>query len=49
MLNCTSLKVMKYFLVIDQGTSSTRAILFDENFSLVEVSQTEFNQFFPKD
>ena len=40
---------MKYFLVIDQGTSSTRAILFDENFRLVEVSQTEFKQFFPKD
>ena len=40
---------MKYFLVIDQGTSSTRAILFDENFAVVNVSQTEFKQFFPKD
>ena len=49
MLNCTGLKIMKYFLVIDQGTSSTRAILFDENFCLVELSQTEFKQFFPKD
>ena len=49
MLNCIGLKIMKYFLVIDQGTSSTRAILFDENFCLVEVSQTEFKQFFPKD
>ena len=40
---------MKYFLVIDQGTSSTRAILFDEKFVVVNVSQTEFKQFFPKD
>ena len=40
---------MKYFLVIDQGTSSTRAILFDEKFAVVNVSQTEFKQFFPKD
>ena len=32
---------MKYFLVIDQGTSSTRAILFDEKFAVVNVSQTE--------
>ena len=40
---------MKYFLVIDQGTSSTRAILFDEKFVAVNVSQTEFKQFFPKD
>ena len=42
-------KKMKYFLVIDQGTSSTRAILFDEKFAVVNVSQTEFKQFFPKD
>ena len=49
MLNCMDLKIMKYFLVIDQGTSSTRAILFDVNFCLVELSQTEFKQFFPKD
>ena len=40
---------MKYFLVIDQGTSSTRAILFNEKFAVVNVSQTEFKQFFPKD
>ena len=40
---------MKYFLVIDQGTSSTRAILFDEKFAVVNISQTEFKQFFPKD
>ena len=31
------------------GTSSTRAILFDEKFAVVNVSQTEFKQFFPKD
>ncbi len=40
---------MKKFLVsIDQGTTSTRAILFDTNGKLKFVSQFEFKQYFPK-
>ena len=40
---------MKKFLVaIDQGTTSTRAILFDLNGNIKFTSQFEFNQYFPK-
>ena len=39
----------KYILSIDQGTTSTRAMLFDQNFEIKGSSQLEFKQFFPKD
>lgn len=39
----------KYILSIDQGTTSSRAILFDKNANIVAVSQKEFTQFFPQD
>ena len=39
----------EYILVLDQGTTSTRALLFDENFQVVKVAQQEFPQFFPQD
>lgn len=39
---------MKYVLAIDQGTTSTRAILFDEALSPVASAQEEFKQIFPK-
>ena len=39
----------KYILSIDQGTTSTRAMLFDQNFEIKSKSQIEFKQFFPKD
>lgn len=38
---------MKFVLAIDQGTTSTRAILFDENMQVAHVAQKEFTQFFP--
>ena len=38
----------KYILAIDQGTTSTRAILFDTNQKPVKVSQKEIQVFFPK-
>lgn len=38
---------MKYVLAIDQGTTSTRAILFDETLSPVASAQEEFTQIFP--
>tara|TARA_B100000900_G_scaffold144864_2_gene122800 strand:+ start:305 stop:1786 length:1482 start_codon:yes stop_codon:yes gene_type:complete len=38
-----------YILSIDQGTTSTRAMLFNDNFDIKSSSQTEFKQFFPKD
>src|SRR5699024_6743412 len=36
----------KYILAIDQGTTSSRAILFDEKGVRVETAQKEFEQFF---
>ena len=39
---------MKYILSIDQGTTSSRAIIFDKYGSIVSVAQKEFRQYFPK-
>jgi glycerol kinase len=37
-----------YVLAIDQGTTSTRAIVFDKKGSLVSTSQLAHKQIFPK-
>lgn len=37
-----------YILSLDQGTTSSRAILFDQKGSIVHTSQQEFRQYFPK-
>lgn len=39
---------MKYILSLDQGTTSSRAILFDETGGLVRIAQREFRQIFPQ-
>ena len=36
-----------YVLAIDQGTTSSRAILFDGSFAVAAVDQQEFTQHFP--
>jgi glycerol kinase len=38
----------KYILSLDQGTTSSRAILFDKNANIVAVEQQEFTQYYPK-
>ncbi|GAQ19094.1 glycerol kinase [Oceanobacillus picturae] len=38
----------KYILSIDQGTTSSRAILFNHDGEIVETAQKEFQQFFPQ-
>ena len=38
----------QYILALDQGTSSSRAIVFDEKGSICSVAQREFRQIFPK-
>ncbi|MEJ2635015.1 MAG: glycerol kinase GlpK [Calditrichia bacterium] len=38
----------KYILAIDQGTTSSRAIIFDHNGRIKSVAQKEFKQYFPK-
>jgi glycerol kinase len=39
---------VKYILALDQGTTSSRAILFDEEGAPVSVAQREFRQIFPQ-
>src|SRR5258708_8447109 len=39
---------MRYVLALDQGTTSSRAILFDEHGALVSVAQREFRQIYPQ-
>ena len=38
----------KYIMAIDQGTTSSRAILVDKNGDIVASSQKEFRQYFPQ-
>ena len=38
----------KYVMSIDQGTTSSRAILFDKAGKIVSVGQLEHEQIFPK-
>ena len=40
--------VEKYIMAIDQGTTSTRAILFNKKGEIVHTSQREFTQYFPE-
>ena len=39
---------MNYILSMDQGTTSSRAIIFDKKGRIVSVAQKEFKQIFPK-
>ncbi len=38
-----------YILAIDQGTTSSRAILFNDSSEMLGVAQEEFRQYFPQD
>jgi len=37
-----------YVLAIDQGTTSTRAIIFDKNSNIISTAQKEITQYYPK-
>ena len=39
---------MKYLLVLDQGTTSTRAIIFNSHAQIIAKAQEEFPQLYPK-
>ncbi|MBT8400135.1 MAG: glycerol kinase GlpK [Rhodothermia bacterium] len=39
---------VKYVLALDQGTTSSRALIFDQTGQIVGVSQREFDQIFPE-
>ncbi|MDQ6762092.1 MAG: FGGY family carbohydrate kinase, partial [Bacteroidota bacterium] len=38
----------KYILSLDQGTTSSRAILFNKKGSIVSLAQKEFTQYYPQ-
>lgn len=46
-LHCVEMKD-QYIVALDQGTTSSRAVLFDASGALVGVAQKEFTQHFPK-
>ncbi|WP_422485606.1 glycerol kinase GlpK [Gudongella sp. DL1XJH-153] len=39
----------KYILALDQGTTSSRAILFDKSGKICGIAQKEFKQYYPKE
>ena len=39
---------MSFILAIDQGTTSTRSIIFDESLKIIGTAQEEFTQYFPQ-
>ncbi len=38
----------KFILALDQGTTSSRAIIFDREGKIISTAQKEFRQYFPK-
>ncbi len=38
----------QYIIALDQGTTSSRAVLLDKNANVVEVAQREFTQIYPQ-
>lgn len=40
--------MQKYILAIDQGTTSTRAILFDKDSNMIAVAQKELENYYPQ-
>ena len=39
----------KYFLVIDQGTTSSRIVMYNKKFEIFDIVQKEFKQYFPNE
>ena len=39
----------KYIVALDQGTTSSRAIIFDKEQNIIGISQKEFTQIYPKE
>jgi glycerol kinase len=42
------MKTKKYIIALDQGTTSSRAVIFDKNTNIVAKAQKEFMQIYPK-
>ncbi len=39
----------KYIMALDQGTTSSRAIIFDKEQNIISTAQKEFTQYYPKE
>ena len=39
---------MRYIMALDQGTTSSRAMIFDQDQNVLAVSQKEFSQYYPR-
>ncbi len=39
----------KYIIALDQGTTSSRAVIFDRNQRIVNIAQREYTQYYPKE
>ena len=39
----------KFILSIDQGTTSSRVVLYNLQFQILDIVQKEFKQYFPQD
>ena len=48
MSNLPEVYMPKYLIAIDQGTTSSRSIVFDKQGSIIQNAQKEFTQIFPK-
>lgn len=42
-------KIKKYIMAFDQGTTSSRTIIYDKNGEIISSAQMEFEQIFPQD
>ncbi len=38
----------EYIMALDQGTTSSRAIIFDHQGEIIKIAQKEFSQYYPK-
>ena len=39
----------KYIIALDQGTTSSRAVIFDRNQRIINIAQREYTQYYPKE
>jgi len=44
-----SMSTNKYIMALDQGTTSSRCIIFNKNSEIVSIAQKEFRQYYPFD
>ncbi|HEY9647986.1 MAG TPA: FGGY family carbohydrate kinase, partial [Chroococcidiopsis sp.] len=44
----TTIAMSDYILALDQGTTSSRAIVFDRSGAILTIAQKEFPQYFPQ-